>query len=367
VAAGGLLREAAFHDDAAGTRELDASAWLTWVVAVGALAFLTSNPLYVALCFIATLAAYASVADSPKGRAMLPVVILGLILAAMSVPFNLLTGSSGDTVLFELPTISFPSWFGGVTVGGDITGEALIASIGRALGIAALVVSAAAFNSGVNHFRLLRLAPTALAQLMTVFTIAALVVPQGMARARLVAEGRRLRGRSVRGIRSMAGIALPVLQGALEGAVQRAESLDAKGFGGGSNIAPPAWKSLIATGALGLFAWGAFSHYYNGSSEFSVLSMVLAAGIVLAMLYSGRRRRRAGVSRNALTGPDWLVVVSSGASVALIVGLRASGLGDVSYLPYPDLAVPEFHPAGGAAALLLLAPALVLSFLSSDD
>ncbi len=212
-------------------------AWLAWLASASALVFLTANPLYLSLAFLACGAVYLSVRDSAKGRALTPFVLIGLALAALSVPLNVLMGSTGPTELASLPVLTFPSWFGGVTFGGTITGEALVTAAGRAISIATLVLAAAAFNAAIDHFRLLRLAPRALSQLMLSMTIAVLVIPESATQARRVAEARRLRGRSARGLAALPALLLPTLQGALERSIQRAESLDARGFGAGLRVA----------------------------------------------------------------------------------------------------------------------------------
>lgn len=337
---------------------LHAGAWAAWLLAVSAFVFLTSNPLYLSLALLSAAGAYLAVRDSPKGRAMTPFVLLGLALAALSVPFNLLTGSNGETVLAELPSVTFPDWFGGVTLGGAITAQALVAATARALSIATLVVAAAAFNSGVDHFRLLKLAPRGLAQVMTVFTIAALVIPQGLAQARAVAEGRRLRGRPGRGLRALPALVLPVLQGALERSVQRAESLDARGFGGRAG-SPAPWSTYLGLGGLGLASWGAFSHFYFGPGVATALAMVCGAALVVAALYGGRGRGSSGLRVTPWTAADRMLLLASLLSLALILSLRVAGAGDATYLPYPEVAAPGFHAMGALGAALLLAPALL--------
>lgn len=341
-------------------RGLHAGAWLVWLLAISAFVLLTSNPLYITLALLAAAGAYLAVRDTPKGRAMTPFVLLGLALAVLSVPFNLLTGSTGDATLVELPSLTFPDWLGGVTLGGEATAEALVAAGTRALSIATLVLAAAAFNGGVDHFRLLRLAPPGLSHVMLVFTIAALVVPQGFAQAKAVAEGRRLRGRPGRGLRAVPALVLPVLQGALERSLQRAESLDARGFGGGRG-APSQWTALAGVAGLGLAAWGAFSHFYAGSGILSSVAMAVGAALVAATLYSGGARRRSFLRVDRLTDRDRLLLACAALSLALVLALRLADAGDVTYLPYADLALPDFHPAGAVAAALLLAPALLHS------
>jgi energy-coupling factor transport system permease protein len=335
---------------------LHPGAWLAWLACGSASAFLTSNPLYLSLALLAACWAYLSVRGSTKGRALGPFVALGLVFAALSVPFNVLTGSSGPTVVAGLPEVSFPRWFGGVTLGGAVTGEALVSAGARALGIATLVVLAGAFNAAVDHFRVLRLAPRALAPLALTAAVAVQSVPQSVAHARSVAEAKRLRGLPARGARALPGLLLPVLQGGLERAVQRAESLDARGFGGGARSGGPA--TLVGAIGLGVCAWGAFAHYYYGPGIVPSAAIAAGVGLVIAALL-----RRDGTQTHRLREERWsardiAVALASVASVALLLGLRASGAGDADYLPYPELHAPAFHVVGVLAFLLLLAPAL---------
>lgn len=336
---------------------LHPGAWLAWLAGASVAVFLTSNPLYLSLGFIASLGVYLSVRGSPKGRALGPFVKLGLALAALSVPFNVLTGSSGSTVLATLPELSFPRSFGGVTFGGEVTAEALVTATGRALGIATLVVLAAAFNAAVDHFRLVRLAPRALSQLMLTLTIALLVVPQAMAQARAVVEARRLRGRSARGLWALPGLLLPVLRGALERSVQRAESLDARGFGAG--VRTGGWPaSAVGVGGLGLCAWGAFAHFYYGPGLLPAAAIAAGLAFVVVALVRVGGLKRHRLRADPWTYPDALVLGTAALSLALVFALRISGTGDADYLAYPELTGPAFHPAGALAFVLLLAPAL---------
>ncbi|MDP3766420.1 MAG: hypothetical protein Q8S13_00250, partial [Dehalococcoidia bacterium] len=172
------------RSEAEAPASLHPGAWLAWLAAGSTAVFLTSNPLYLSLGLLSALGGYLSVRDTAKGRALAPFVALGLALAALSIPFNVLTGSSGPTVLVTMPELTFPRWFGGVALGGDVTAEALVSATGRAIGIATLVLLAAGFNAAIDHFRLLRMAPRSLSQLALTMTIAAMVVPQALAHAR---------------------------------------------------------------------------------------------------------------------------------------------------------------------------------------
>jgi len=357
MAVAGLARERSVR--VAGGVELHPGAWLAWLGGACAVAFLTSNPLYLSLALLAAAGVYVLASESAKGRMLSPFVQLGLVIALLYVPFNTLTGSTGTTVLATLPALRFPSWFGGVVFGGDVTAEALVAALGRALTIAALVLAAGAFNASVDHFRLLRLAPRGLSQVALVLSIGLLSVPQAASHARAVAEAQRLRGRRAHGWRALPGVLLPVLHGALERSVQRAESLDARGFGGGEGRGGVA-MTIVGVGGLGALAWGAFAHFYYGPGVAPALAMAAGAGLVVLAVAGSGERRQERLRRGRWSMADIAVVASAATSIVLLVALRLTGAGDADYLAYPEVVSPAFHAAGALAALLLLAPAAAL-------
>jgi hypothetical protein len=167
---------------------VQAEAWLAWLVAASVAVFLTSNPFYLATACLTGLVVYESLPAGQRRRAYGLIVKIGLFFALLSIPFNVLTGSSGSTALVDLPRLSFPGWLGGVTLGGRVTVEAALYAAGRALRLVALLLFATAFNVGVDHYRLLRLVPSALKQLGVVATVAVMLLPQAFAQARAVAE-----------------------------------------------------------------------------------------------------------------------------------------------------------------------------------
>jgi energy-coupling factor transport system permease protein len=346
--------------DATGPR---AGAWLAWLAAASIAVFLTSNPLYLATACLVGLTVYASIPGNARQRVYGLIIKVGLFFALLSIPFNLLTGSAGPTVLFELPRLTFPGWLGGVTLGGAATAESLMYAIDRALRLVALLLFAAAFNVGVDHYRLLRLMPSALKQMGVVITVSVLLIPQAVGQARAVMEAQRLRGRAVRGLRSLAGLTVPVLAGALERSLQRAESLDARGFG---SLDPAArggnrWTGLLSVGGLGLAACGAFAYFYYSGTPLAAGAAMMSGVVLAGLAVRAQGAGAAGGSRYSQepwTGRDGLVVGCALLSTALLILLRVLDAGDATYIPYPSVTAPAFHPLGALAFLLLLAPAL---------
>jgi len=344
------------------TARLQAEAWLAWLIAASLAVFLTDNPLYLATTCLIGLVVYASLPGGRRRRAYGLVVKIGLFFALLSIPFNVLTGSSGATSLMELPRLAFPGWLGGVTLGGNVTAEALLYAASRALRLVALLLFATAFNVGVDHYRLLRLVPAALRQLGVVITVSVLLLPQAFVQARAVSEAQRLRGRRVRGIRNAGAFVVPVLAGALERSIQRAESLDARGFGGRLDAEENdgVRVRLLTLVSIALAACGAVTYFYYRQSPMPAL-LVIAAGIVVALFILRARGKKAAVKRYSeepLERSSALVIACSAASVALLLAMRLFQIGGISYFPYPAATVPAFHPLALMAVLLLLAPAL---------
>ena len=360
-AASGDIRVALSVSRAAGATSLQAEAWLAWLLAASVAVFLTSNPFYLALACLAGLVVYESLPRGQRRRAYGLIVKIGIFFALLSIPFNVLTGSSGATAVVELPRLSFPGWLGGVTLGGDVTAESLLYAASKAMRLVALLLFATAFNVGVDHYRLLRLVPPALRQLGVVVTVAVLLLPQAFAQGRAVAEAQRLRGHRMRGLRSAGAFVVPVLAGALERSIQRAESLDARGFGSrpaGESTSLRA-KALVVV-SVALMAAGLAAYLYYRDSPLPAVAAMAGAAVtaLLATRARGDAATTTRYSREALARPSTVVMACAALSVALLAGTRAVGAGGVAYYPFPTATVPELNPLAVVAVLLLLAPAL---------
>ena len=133
------------------------------------------------------------------------------------------------------------------------------------------------------------------------------LVPALGASLAAVTEAQRLRGWRPRGPRSWAAVAVPVVLTAIEGSIQLAESMEARGYGSGprSYLRPP----------------------------------------------------RLGVG-------DWLLVAASAMAVLLFSLSRAEGWA-ADWYPFPTLAPPEVAVLPLVACLFLLAPVPIWRWQSS--
>ena len=343
------------RNTAVGLNELT---WAAWLVAGLIMVLLISNPLYIGLMLCCALVIYVSQRTS-EHRIVDVLLVSGTVVALMTVPLNLLTGATGATRLVELPSLTLPGWLASVTFGGAITAESLVYTLTHVAAIVAIVAIVCSFNVSVDHFKLLKHTPPGLAQLGVIVTISLLLVPETLRRVMTLREARVVRGYRF-GIRSLPGVLLPLLAEALERSVQRAESLDARGFGSLSAPSRPL-ETLSAVVSLVAAAIFCFLYYY-----YPAWHLLAAIGIglgVLGMVSVGwrqtRRARTTRLFRDRLSAIDWIVGLGSVIAAALIVICRALDRGGVTYLPFPSLTVPSFQLVPALACLLLLSPILV--------
>jgi energy-coupling factor transport system permease protein len=336
--------------------ELHPLTWAAWLGAGITMLLLTSNPLYIALIALSGLVVYAS-RRRPGHRALDVLLCGGVALALLTIPLNLVTGSTGATTLFDLPAVTLPGWLASVRFGGPVTAESLTYAATHALAIAGILALVCAFNASVDHFKLLKYTPPGLAQLGVIVTISLLLVPETLRRALTLRESRAVRGHQS-GLRSIPGLLLPMLAEALERSVQRAESLDARGFG--RLAAPPEpFDSVAAVASVGICSFSAFSYYYYPSTHLaSAAGLVVGVAGVVAIAW--RQARRSGATRLArahLSSADGVIAAASLGGVGCFALSRVFAVGGVSYLPFPSVVLPQFHPLLAVACLLLLVPA----------
>jgi energy-coupling factor transport system permease protein len=332
------------------TRAVHPIAWWLWAIGLASVAMRSTNPLVLGLVVaVAGWVVAARRSDAPWGRSFALALRLGVVLVIFRVVLSILFGLRlPGTVLFSLPAVELPAWAAGVSIGGPVTAEMLLAAACEGLRLAAIVACFGAANSLANPYRLLRTLPAVLYELGVALTVALSFVPQTVATVGRIREARRLRGRAVRGVRGLRGLAMPVLEGALERSVDLAASMDARGYGRRAPAAPAARRVAgvaLAVGLLGLCvgAYGLLDAGAPGALGLPVMaigSVLLAVGLVV----SGRRIERTRYRPDIWSGAEWLVVslgVLAAVAVGVTASLDASSLAiPLSPLAWPALPVP---------------------------
>ncbi len=88
-----------------------------------------------------------------------------------------------------------------------------------------------AANSLASPYRLLRSLPAVLYETGVAVTVALSFTPELVQSIGIVRQARRQRGIPTKGLRGMRGVAVPVLESALDRSLQLATSMDARGYG----------------------------------------------------------------------------------------------------------------------------------------
>jgi energy-coupling factor transport system permease protein len=267
---------------------LNARAVAAWSAACLFIVLFTTNPAYKAMVLAAAIASLAAGAGLHRMRGLLLGVVL---IAAFATLLNFISAHLGATVLFELPE-SIPA------IGGPYTLEALAAGLSGGLTVAAAIVAAAPFSLMLASHDVMDALPAVLSRTGAAIAASLNLVPSVSASLVQVSEAQRLRGWRPRGPRSWAEVIVPVVLTSVEGSIQLAESMEARGFGSGP---------------------------------------------------------RTALKSSPLRKSDWLLVAASAAAVIAIVIARATGM-SADWYPYPSLAAPSVDAVSLAACLFLLAP-----------
>jgi energy-coupling factor transport system permease protein len=338
---------------------LHPGAWWLWATALAIGASQTTNPLLLAA--IVAITGYVVAARRPAtpwSASYAMFLKVGLLAIAIRVAlFALLGGEPGAHVILHLPVVPLPSWMAGVRLGGPVTLEGVLASAydGMRLGVIFCCIGAA--NALTSPRRLLKSLPGALYEAGVAVTVALAVAPQAVAAVGRLRAARRLRGRSDRGLRRIRGIAIPVLEGALERSVDLAAAMDARGFGRRGTTPVRVRHATAALTLTGLLAMVASSYGLVDRGAPTGLGVPLlvggaaltAAGFALGARRGGRTRYRPDPWRR----PEWLVAGAGIlAAVAIVIG-PSSALAPSTY----PLVAPTLPWLPAVGLLLALLPA----------
>ncbi len=270
---------------------MNARAVATWSAACLFIVLSTTNPAYKSVVLVAALAALATGAGLRRMRGLLLAVLLVGVFAAL---LNFVSAHLGSTVLFALPD-RIPA------IGGPYTLEAMAFGASGGITIAAAILSAAPFSLLLASHEVMDALPAPLSRTGVAIAASLNLVPAVASSFVQVTEAQRLRGWRPRGPRSWMEVVVPVVLTSVEGSIQLAESMEARGFGSGP---------------------------------------------------------RTAVKSAALHRSDWVLVAASGLALVAFAVSHAAGWA-ADWFPYPALSLPSVDPRPLAACLLLFAPVLV--------
>ncbi len=305
-------------------RSLHPGAWWVWALALAAAASRSQNPVPLLLILVVTgFVVAARRSDAPWARSYMAFLKLSLVLIVVRIAFQALlsSGAQGPTVLVTLPSLPMPVG-SGLKLGGVISLEAVLRAFYEGLQLATILCCVGAANALGSARRLLRYVPGALYEIGVACVIALTFAPQLVSDAVRVRAAHRLRGQSASGVRSLARLAMPVLEGALERSVDLAAAMDARGYGRTSDagrVSRRVTGALVFGGLLGVCVgvYGlldATASAWLGTPTLVVSLAAAGAGLNVG----GRRTGRTKYRPDPWALPEWLVS-GSGVVAALAV------------------------------------------------
>ncbi len=344
-------------------RGLHPAAWWLWAGCLAGAASRTTNPLL--LCLLAAVVAFVvSVCrtSAPWSRSLVVFFRLGLVVIAVRVVIQVVFGDRvPGHVLFSLPEVPLPSWAAGVSIGGPVTAEGVVQAAVDGLRLAVVLICFGAANSLASPYRLLRCLPSVLYEAGVAVTVSLAFAPEVVMAIGAVRDARRLRGRPTRGVTGLRGMAIPVLEIALDRSLQLASSMDARGYG--RRVAQSSRTRWLAGGAtavgLLLIVAGVYGALDAGSLPAGGLPFIAAgAGLVgVGLVSSGRRSNRTRYRPDRWAAAEWTVSGSGAVTLASLILAAALGTAGLKLQVYP-LHLPDLPPVPTVGILVALVPAL---------
>lgn len=309
--------------------------WLAWLSIAVLPALLTRHPVYLAASCLAVWATFRQVSKADSHQTgWRSSVRLGLWIWAFTIPFNMLTVHAGDIVLLRLPS----RW---PIIGGSITLEAAAYGATTGLALTVLLMAFATFNMAVDTARLLRMVPGAFYQAGVVTAIAVTFVPHMVRAAQEIKEAQEIRGHRFRGLRDLLPLFMPLLTMSLERAIQLAESMESRGFGGMRKDQRTSPFQILTLALMIALAAGLFVRSYWTRYRFEGAALIAMAigGLVGIFWAMGRQVPRTRYRRWLWTLADSMV---SGLCLAAGAGLLATWIlyrRALIYYPYPPYSI----------------------------
>lgn len=304
---------------ASGARPLS---WWLLAIAMAIAAGVSQNALtQVLVCLLALITILLFREDAPWSRSVRFYLFLAGFVVVTRVLFRIVFNIQNpqESTALDLPGFSINLGFGpAVELFGAVSHEALLGGATDGLRLAAIILSIGMASSLANPRTLLKSTPSALYEIASAISVAINLAPQMISSLQRVRKARSLRGRS-KGLGSMAGTVIPVLEDAIDSSLALAASMDSRGFGrrgdlSKSQVLGARLSSLLA---VALLAIGSFT-LLIGQTEF--IGGVLIAFGLLASFVTVRINSKAQI-RTRFDSPTFGVfdIVLVVISVALLI------------------------------------------------
>jgi energy-coupling factor transport system permease protein len=303
--------------------------------------------LLILIVAVAGIVVYRRRPDAPWARSFSFFLVLGVLIIVIRVVAQAILGASFGTVLVvDLPSVQLPTFMAGLTLGGPVYLESLLGALYDGMRLATIIACVGAANSLASPTRLLKSVPAALYEVGVAVVVAVSFVPRLVEHVVSSRHTRKLRGRTTRGVRAIAGSAVPVLHGALESSVVLAAAMDSRGYGRRAPVSTMSRRTTSAAVLIGLVcvvigSYGLLSPGMPAIVAIAFISLGLL-GSVAGLWWAGRSRTRTVYRPDPWWLPEWLLVASAiGVVVAfLYVGNTFPALLSTSTMPPAIPALP---------------------------
>lgn len=341
-------------------RNLHPGAWWLWALGLATAATRTFNPLLLALILaVAGYVVSARRSSAPWSRSYVVFLKLGLVVLGIRLVFQVVLGvPQGDTLLFTLPEAGLPDWAAGISLGGPVMLESVVAAFVDGLRLATILACVGAANALANPKRLLASLPAALYEVGVAVVVGLSFAPSLVTSVQRIRAARRLRGRPDRGLRSILSVAMPVVEDALDRSLSLAAAMDSRGYGRRADVPARVRRATAALSLAGLFGvsvgiYGLLDAASPAALGVPVLALGLAAA-ALGLRLAGRRTARTRYRPDRWAVPE-VATAASGAVAAtcvLLGGVLAPSALQPSVVPLTWPSLPWLPTVGLLAALL---------------
>ncbi len=330
------------------SQRYSAPAWLLWVIAVAFIVLTTRNPVYLGLVLISTTTVYLTLEQrSAIAMAWSTVLRIGVVIAFISVLFNVLTVHIGDIQFARLPN----SW---PIVGGPLTLNAAVYGLISGLALLCLLMIAATLSTAVDRSALVRLIPQSLGTIAIAGTAALSMFPQTIAAISQVREAHRARGLQLRSPQDVRRLIIPVMNLGLERAFGLAETMESRGFGNRqTGLRIPAWVSLTSL----MIMTGGVVMVGIGFAGIGLVAIVLAIGLFAVAARVFRLQPVARYRRSTLNRNDIPLLAAAALMISLTSLELALGSPTLTYSTYPVMVFPALGIEMIVACVLAAIPA----------